>query len=192
MKFRLLLSIFLLGILTFSLVSCFDQQLEKNETVYIKHYPSIIVDDETSMGSLALQVQFEHQKGKDEWTLVPIDAIEGFDYTMGVNYEIEIKKAQEYDEDLEAYMIKYHYLYTIKETKVTETETFEIPLKSENFEPNNLVSHNSGSGYSLLGKLHIFCFDDCQELEEALNTNNEVTGVFRHEDNENIRLIQLK
>ncbi|GAB3659736.1 hypothetical protein GCM10028791_33280 [Echinicola sediminis] len=162
----------------------------KEEIIKIEHYPTI-QNNEVDNPTLWLRVQFSHQSGTDEWSTIPIDAIEGFDYELGSTYDIRIRKEEALNQSTGKYYIKYTYLSEIAKTPTSSMTTFEMPLKSNDFNPSNLVLGSAGSGYSLLGEIPIDCASLCDDLENSLATSGEVTGLFRH-NGQSIRLIQLK
>ena len=164
---------------------------EKEESISIKHYP-VVENNEAGNASLFLKVQFSHQKGTDEWEVIPLDAIEGFNFQMGYNYEIKIRKAQVFNEATDHYHTSYTHLSTTSKDQVSPNATFELPLKSLDFQPATLAFGNVELGYKMLGEIPIVCSTLCEELDASLETDQNVTGVFRHNGSNMIKLIQLK
>jgi len=180
----------LLALLILMLSSCLDETPVKEETIAIQHYP-VIQKNEVDNPTLWLKVQFSHQAGSNEWSEIPIDAIEGFNYELGNNYEIRIRKEEALNEASGMHYIKYTYLSEISKSPVSASTTFEMPLKSNNYNPSKLVLGSAELGYKLLGEIPLECSTLCDDLENSLATNSEVTGVFRH-NGDAIKLIQIK
>ncbi|WP_215223566.1 DUF4377 domain-containing protein [Echinicola shivajiensis] len=181
----------LMVICTLLFTSCLDETPIKEENVKVQHFP-IIQNNEADNPTLWLRVQFSDQAATDEWTAIPMDAISGFDYELGYNYDLRIRKEEAFNSDTGLHYIKYTFISENSKEPIGIGTTFELPLKSTDFNPANLVLGNEDIGYNLLGEIDIECTTLCDDLSLALNTNANVGGVFRHVDNKTIKLIQLK
>ncbi|MBD8487158.1 DUF4377 domain-containing protein [Echinicola sp. CAU 1574] len=182
-------SFLLVSIVAF--VSCMEETPMKEEVINVQHYP-IVKNNDVDNPTLWLRVQFSHQKGTDEWSEIAIHDIEGFNYEIGNNYELSIRKEEAYHSASDMYYVKYTLLSEISKEPVSSNTTFEIPLKSSAYNPTNLVYGSVELGYKLLGEIPIICTSLCNDLESNLATNAEVAGVFKHEGDGYIKLIQLK
>ncbi|MDN3667801.1 DUF4377 domain-containing protein [Echinicola jeungdonensis] len=178
----------LLVILTFS--SCLEP-LVKEEKITVKHYP-VVKNNDVNNPTLWIQVQFSHQTEKDEWSEIPIDAIEGFDYELGYEHELRIRKEEVQEPSMERPYIKYTLLSEISKDKVSSSTSFTLPIKSLEYNPSELVSGDIFSGFVLLNKIPIECTTLCDDLEDEMEENNEVSGVFRHNFDGTIKLVSLQ
>ncbi|UCS93028.1 DUF4377 domain-containing protein [Echinicola marina] len=178
-------------IFTLLFSSCMDETPIKEENINVQHFP-IVQNNEADNPTLWLRVQFSDQIAKDEWTAIPMDAIIGFDYELGYNYELKIRKEEALNSTTGLHFIKYTFISENEKTPVAAGTTFELPLKSTDFNPSNLVLGNEEVGYNLLGEIDIECSTLCDDLSLDLETNANVNGVFRHIDDNTIKLIQLK
>ncbi|WP_186756853.1 DUF4377 domain-containing protein [Echinicola salinicaeni] len=178
-----------MGILLFS--SCLDETPIKEENVKVQHFP-IIQNNEADNPTLWLRVQFSDQVATDEWTAIPIDAISGFDYELGYNYELRIRKEEAFNSDTGLHFIQYTFISENSKDPVSVGTTFDLPLKSTDFSPSTLVLGNEDIGYNLLGEIDIECSTLCDDLSLELQTSANVDGVFRHVNDNTIKLIQLK
>ncbi|WP_187328673.1 DUF4377 domain-containing protein [Echinicola rosea] len=181
---------FVLGVCIL-LSSCFNELPQKEETIAIKHYP-VVKNNEAGNASLFLKVQLSHQEGTNEWDEIPIDAIDGFNYQMGYDYVINIRKEQMHNEATDGFYTAYTYLSEESKELVSPNATFELPLKSPSYQPATLAFGNVEVGYKMLGEIPIECSTLCEDLDITLETDGTVTGVFRHNGNNIIKLIQLK
>ncbi len=179
---------FLLLILTFS--SCLEP-LVKEENITIQHSP-VIKNNEVNNPTLWIKVQFSHQTEKDEWSEIPVDAIEGFDYELGYQHELRIRKEEVHEPSMARPYIKYTLLSEISKERVSNNTSFSLPIKSLEFNPSELVSGDTFTGFILLNEIPIECTTLCDEMEEEIESNNEVTGVFRHNFDGSIKLISLR
>ncbi|WP_168196268.1 DUF4377 domain-containing protein [Echinicola soli] len=170
---------------------CFNELPQKEESISVKHYP-VVQNNDVGNASLFLKVQFSHQKGTNEWDEIPIDAIEGFNYQMGYNYVINIHKEQMQNETTDNFNTSYTYISEESKELVSPNATFELPLKSPSYQPSTLAFGNVEVGYKMLGEIPIECSTLCEDLNTSLETDGTVTGVFRHNGNNMIKLLQLK
>ncbi|WP_162633296.1 DUF4377 domain-containing protein [Echinicola strongylocentroti] len=184
-------AVFLISGLSMVTWGCFNELPHKEEAISVKHYP-VVENNEAGNASLFLKVQFSHQEGTEEWEEIPINAINGFNYEMGYDYVINIRKKEAYNEATDDYYTTYTYLSEESKEMVSPNITFELPLKSPDFQPATLAFGNVELGYKMLGEIPIECSTLCDDLEISLETESEVFGIFRHDENNTIKLIQLK
>ncbi|WP_374988004.1 hypothetical protein [Marinoscillum sp. MHG1-6] len=80
----------------------------------------------------------------------------------------------------------------LSKTQVDKESTFELTLRSvSQIDPPNFVFGDLEVGYSLLDEVEINCDTLCNDLSEALATENELIGRFVHQATDTIKLIEI-
>ncbi len=174
--------IFLLAFITF-LCSCEDDN-DNSEiaTIRINHYQS------TAIG-FAPQFAFLAQEGSDLNTDTWVNffhPIEGFNYELGYIYTLAVKKETIANPPEDGSSTQYTLLEVTSKEKVNDDTTFDIRLKLDDI---NFV--NTSSGFKILNAITINCGTLCQELENKLQNNSDLTGTFKHIDQDTFELVAL-
>jgi hypothetical protein len=116
------------------------------------------------------------------------DEIEGFEFEPGYLYELEVKTEKVENPPQDASSVKYILQNVISKTRVPLEEIFEIRLK---WNDQNFVEISEGR-FSLMKEFEIDCGDLCEELSQRLESSEDVTGVFKHGANNDLKLISLQ
>lgn len=182
--------IFSVSILLFTACSSQRNHSFDSTNLRVNHY------QQTAIGlnpQLVLLVQEDEEIGGDSWTY-HFDEIEGFDFEPGFIYNLRVKKTSLQDPPQDASAIQYKLLEIVKKERVDEEKTFDLLLKlafddggSENF-----VTEDLQSGFKILDELQINCTDLCETLEDLLQSPQTVTGVFQHQGEDEIFLLDLQ
>lgn len=182
--------IFLLSIFLFTACSSQRNSASDATNLRVNHYK------QTAIGlspQLVLLVQEDEEIGGDSWT-PHFDEIEGFDFEPGFIYNLQVKKTFLQDPPQDASAIHYELLEIVKKERVDEEKTFDLLLKlayddggSENF-----VTGDLQSGFKILDELQINCNDLCETLDDLLQSPQTLTGVFQHQGEDAIYLIDLQ
>ncbi|TRO66684.1 DUF4377 domain-containing protein [Christiangramia sabulilitoris] len=146
---------------------------------------------QTAFGSyplLVLLAQENESIGGADWKYF-YDEIEGFNYKPGYIYDLKVIKKSVQDPPQDASAFKYILHSVVAKNPVSSNEIFEIRLK---WNGENFVHTTEGSAPSLIQEYEINCDTLCDELTSRLETEEEVSGIFQHEGDRKIKLIELK
>lgn len=134
---------------------------------------------------LTYLVQKGEDIGTDNWGNFYSD-IEGFNYEPGYIYNLSVATERIDNPPADGSSIKYTLQEIISKEKVDNETLFSIYLKLNG---KSFLTINSSSNYKILSQIEV----DCNELCEALNENNEnrnnVIGIFRRLQNNEIQLV---
>lgn len=185
MKFIALILVAVLQLTT----SCSkDENPHEVVNLRVNHYK------QTAIGfgpRLVLQTQESNEIGMDTWSYFYSD-IEGFNYEPGFIYMLSVEKQKISNPLQDGSSIKYILKKVISKEKVSSEVTFEIKLKSIKLsDPPSFVTGDLDSNYKILNEIEIDCNDLCENLSEKLQTEDEVSGIFKHADNNTISLISI-
>ncbi|SDR87001.1 DUF4377 domain-containing protein [Gramella sp. MAR_2010_147] len=173
----------LMGISSCSLIRDKDNEAEIIE-MRVNHFK------QTGFGSapqLTLLVQEAEAIGGAEWTYF-YDNIEGFDYSSGYLYELTVKKETVPNPLQDASSIQYTLQSINAREKVDDNESFEIKLK---WGGTNFLN-GTGEQFSLLDEYTIDCDNLCEELSLKIENQEEVTGIFLHAPDNELKLIGIQ
>lgn len=175
-------------VLSLVLFSCGEEDKVEEIALRVNHYkPTAIGVDKT----LVFMVQENEEIGSSNWSYI-YDDIAGFDYEFGTVYDLKVIKRSISDPPADGSSIEYDLKEIISETKADNGSTFELTIKSvSQIDPPNFVFGGLEEVYSLLGEVEINCENLCDELSEALATEDELTGRFVHQAPDTIKLIEL-
>ncbi len=141
---------------------------------------------------LVIQIQEGKEIGTENWSYF-YSNIEGFDYKSGFIYKLSVEKQKISNPPEDSSSIKYILRKVISKVRVDNDITFEIKLKSiKTSNPPSFVTGDLASNYKILGEIEIECNDICENLSEKLQTKDEVSGIFKHAENNSLRLISIK
>ena len=175
---KLILLLTFIGVL----ISCEEENQNEIVDIRVNHYKN------TALG-LSPQFTLLIQEGAilntDTWHNF-YSSIEGFTYEPGYIYALSVKKETIQNPLQDASSFKYSLQEILSKEKVSEDVSFDLTLKLEG---DNFV--NSSSNFLILDSITIDCGNLCQELENKLQTENNVSGTFKHIDENNLRLIGL-
>ena len=177
------------GLLTFlgtnscSLVGIDPEDIELIE-MRINHHKQTAVGLGPQMVYL---VQEADEIGGENWKYL-YDEIEGFEYEAGYVYDLKVRKIKIQNPPQDASNLKYILQRVVSKEKISEDENFDIKLK---WAGNNFVQ-NSNNEFSILGEYMIDCEPLCEELSQALENNEEVTGTFTHMGENRLKLISMQ
>ncbi|WP_299672716.1 DUF4377 domain-containing protein [uncultured Tenacibaculum sp.] len=176
---KLILLLTFIGIL----ISCEEENQSEIVDIRVNHYKN------TAVG-LSPQFTLLIQEGAilntDTWHNF-YSSIEGFTYEPGFIYALSVKKETIRNPPQDASSFKYSLQKILSKEKVSEDVSFELTLKLEG---DNFVN-TSSSNFLILDAITINCENLCQELENKLQTENNVSGTFKHIDENNLQLISL-
>tara|TARA_R100000935_G_C2836435_1_gene168383 strand:+ start:755 stop:1312 length:558 start_codon:yes stop_codon:yes gene_type:complete len=179
----------LIAVLQFTGSCSSDENSSETIDLRINHF------QQTAVGvgqRLVMQVQESDKIGTDEWQYF-YSNIEGFEYKSGFIYTLSVEKENISNPPADGSSIKYT-LNKIKSTeKVAPETTFKILLKSKQIsDPPSFVTGDLSSNYKILNEIEIDCEDLCEDLSVILETEDEVSGIFKHAENNSLRLIRIK
>ena len=185
------LLIIFLTIISPCLVSCeVDEKIEIIK-MRVNHYQQPVNNAELFYG-LSFLVQEGDEIGNDEWFRLH-NHILGFDYQLGSIYEIEVLKKHTENPMIDMPSVEYTFIRTLSKTKVSKETTFKITLSIEYFNGfESLVTKNDFSKFNLLGNTEINCGNLCSTLEENIENQKGMIGIFKHIDNSSIELLALE
>ena len=139
---------------------------------------------------LIYQVQEGDRFGTEDWQNFHSEIV-GFDYEWGYVYELKVEKRPVENPPQDASSIDYQLREVVSKTPVDEGMTFNLLLKSTMQGVQDLEQLTSDSTYYFAYDVNIACETLCDELANAFDSENEVSGVFRHIDGETIELTEL-
>lgn len=186
MKKKLLL----LVLISLPIFSCSTDDSKETLLLRVNHH------QQTAVGvgpTLVYLVQQDETIGTEQW--LPLhDEIAGFEFEPGYMYDLLVTREFIGYTLEDGSSVRYSLDKVIRKEKVEPDTPFEITLKSvAMIDPPEFVTGNPESGFEVLDSIAIDCGNLCEELQQVLETEDEVTGIFRHrEDAEGIELLELK
>jgi len=185
---RKIILLILVTILQFTL-SCSDDEHEPAiVTLRVNHF------QQTAIGvgqQLVLLTQEAKKIGTDNWSYFYFN-IEGFNYEPGFIYLLSVEKQKISNPPQDASSIKYILKEVLSKQKVDDDITFEIKLKSTKIsDPPSFVIGDLTSNYKILNEINFNCEDLCEDLSIKLETEDEVSGIFKHAENNSLSLISI-
>lgn len=141
---------------------------------------------------MVMLVQEKNRIGNDQWQY-HYDEIEGFTFEMGYVYDLKVRKVKIINPPADASSFVYRLHRIQRKQQVPAGEQFQILLQ-RSFGEAGAESYITGSpvdGFYILDEIKIECGALCDELEEKLESGDEITGVFEHIDNFNHRLVGI-
>lgn len=180
----------LLVLVCFAIFSCSTDDAKETLLIRMNHH------QQTAVGagkSLVYVVQQDEAIGTAQWSLLH-DEIEGFQFEPGYIYDLLVAKEFIGYTLVDGSSVRYTLEKIVRKEKVAADTSFEILLKSvAAIDPPEFVTGNLQTGFEILERIPINCGSLCEELQQVLSTEDEVTGIFRHlEDAEGIELLELK
>ena len=181
---------FLIVPLLFTILSCDSDNDNNNSQVVnlkIDHFqqPAISLDV-----LLVFRVQEEEKIGTDNWTNF-YNTIEGFSYELGNTYLLQVEKETIKNPPQDASSVKYVLKEVIEKQPTNTSQQFQVKLKSEMMHPQPFITGNTFEGFKLLNKINIDCNNFCDSIEEIIEMNAEVSGIFTHTSNNAYKLIDI-
>lgn len=128
----------------------------------------------------------------EEWVPACIE-IEGFTYERGFIYNLRVE--MKHYENYKADGAQFYYVLKeiISKEQADPNATFEYRLKLvQSGQVLNYVTGDANTGYSILHKAEIECDSWCNELTSRLESEDQLTGSFKHGEDGKIRLIGLR
>ena len=132
-------------------------------------------------------VQENDEIGGDNWFYF-YNEIEGFNYEWGYIYNLKIKTEKVENLPQDASSIRYILVNILSKIKVEEYISFEMKLKDINMDADPFVWLHIEEGYSFFNDINIDCSNLCVVLFEKLDSEDTLTGIFRHSKNNEILL----
>ncbi|WP_299682135.1 DUF4377 domain-containing protein [uncultured Dokdonia sp.] len=160
-----------------------DDANEEFVTLNIKHYTT------TAVG-LDLQFTLLVQEGDDPTFGRFFNGIEGFDYELGFNYELLVRKSDVANPPADGSSIRYELINIVNKTSGSTTETFDVWLAtgfSNSME--SFVTGDTTLGFELLNTIPIDCNSICDELMSDLEEGERLFGTFTRNNNNEYVLI---
>ncbi|WP_442265038.1 DUF4377 domain-containing protein [Tenacibaculum sp. ZS6-P6] len=176
---KLILLFTFIGLLT----SCEEDNESQIVDIRVNHYKN------TAIGlapQFTLLVQEGNVLNTDTWFNF-FSTIEGFTYEPGYTYALSVKKEVVSNPPQDASSLKYTLQKVISKEKVSDDTSFNLSLKLD----GNSFVNVSSSNFLILNTITIDCGDLCQELENKLLTENNVTGTFKHINENKLKLVDL-
>jgi hypothetical protein len=136
---------------------------------------------------LVYRVQQGDQMGSDDWSLF-YGGIEGFNYKLGTTYDLKVRVENVPNPPADGSSKKYTLINIISSNTVSPEVRFNLGLKKFNGE---LFVTNSNDSYQLLNQIRMNCNNLCDELDNKLQSQDEVFGVFRHTETNSLNLISI-
>lgn len=173
-------------ILLLALVACSqdDSASEERVNMIIDHYYEMGV----GVGPVpVLRVQEGDQIGADQFQFF-YGGITGFEFEPGFIYELEVLKRNVENPPADAPSIEYILLNEVSKMPVSASTTFEMTVKGFGTE---FVTVESNGAYSFLSFIPLDCQQRCNELEAAIQNDAQVIGLFEHDGNGGVVLIDI-
>ena len=115
-----------------------------------------------------------------------------FNYEFGTIYDLKVVKKPISNLPADGSSIEYELKEIISETPASDGSTFILSIRSvSQIAPPNFVFGDLEAGFNLLGEVEINCATLCNELSEALDTEDELKGRFVHDKDGIIKLAEL-
>lgn len=174
-------------LLLFLAQTCSVGELEGSaavEMMRVNHFKQTAIGESPV---LVMLVQEGNDVGGEQWHYF-YDEIEGFDFIPGYVYDLKVRKKKVKNPPQDASTIKYILVKVISKNAVSPDEQFDIKLK---WAGTNFVFEEGNNQFSLLNEYSILCEGLDEELREALENNEEVTGTFVHAPDESLKLVAV-
>ncbi|MEP0264366.1 DUF4377 domain-containing protein [Dokdonia sp.] len=144
----------------------------------IKHYKT------TAVG-LDLQFTTLVREGDDPNFRIFYSGIEGFNYELGFDYELIVRKSEIDNPPADGSSIRYELINEVSKTPGSTTETFDVWLAlGAGGVTETFVTGDTTTGFQLLNTIPIDCSTMCDEIISQLQDNNRLIGTFtRNSDN---------
>ncbi len=173
-------------LLILTLTACTNDDSAGEERV------NMIIDHHYEMGVgvgpvPVLRVQEGEQVAADQFQIF-YGGIAGFDFEPGFVYELEVLKRNVENPPADAPSIEYVLVNEISKVPVPAKTTFEMTIKG--FGTEFVISETDGT-YNFLSFIPLDCQQRCNELELAIENNSQVAGVFKHDGNGGVVLIDI-
>jgi len=179
----------LITVLQFTMSCSSDENSSEIIELRINHF------QQTAVGvgqRLIMQVQESDKIGTDEWHYF-YSSIEGFEYKSGFIYTLSVLRENISNLPADGSSIKYTLNKILSKERVAPETTFEILLKSKQIsDPPSFVSGDLSTNYKIMDEIEINCNDLCEDLSMKLETEDKVSGIFKHAENNSLRLISIK
>ena len=121
----------------------------------------------------------------DEWSYF-YDAIEGFDYRWGYDYDIVVQVKNRKSSSLDGFSERYRLVEVVSAHKVEVDPTFEYVTRNS----SQRIKEISPNRFSLLGNKLITCSEDvCQSLRSAIAQKHAALLSLQHSTNPDRPLI---
>ncbi|MEE9372995.1 MAG: DUF4377 domain-containing protein [Saprospiraceae bacterium] len=180
----------ILFILIVIIFSCTDADNNIETILEVNHFKQ----SGTSLFNFQfIQIQEENEIGNEDWSLL-FDGIVGFDYKLGFFYKLKVKKNFIENPPADGSTIEYRLIEIVSQTKVSSDTQFEILLSRtfDNTHFESFLTGNAQEGFDFLDQTEINCNDLCESLAKKLSDKEEVIGVFNHESDNVLKLIEIK
>ena len=178
----------LITVLQFTMSCSSDESSSEIIDLRINHF------QQTAVGvgqRLVMQIQESDKIGTDEWNYF-YSHIEGFEYKSGFIYTLSVEKENITNPPADGSSIKYTLNKILSKEEVAPETTFEILLKSKQIsDPPSFVTGDLSSSYKIMDEIEIDCEDLCEDLSVKLENEDKILGVFKHAENNSIRLISI-
>ena len=140
-----------------------------------------------------LLVQEKGGIGGGDWNIF-YDDIEGFKYQLGYLYTLKVEKENIENPPADGGSIRYKLIKEISKEKAPSEVSFQI-LLSRFYDGGGFESFfkkTDNSTFQLIDGTKIDCGILCNELAEKLTAKEGITGVFKHSNDNELLLIDLK
>lgn len=159
-----------------------DNQSQQTLDMRINHYQG------TGTGEglfLIYLVQKGEDIGADSWSNF-YSSIEGFNYEPGYIYDLSVTVEHVDNPPPDGSSNAYTLKEIISKEKVDKETLFHVYLKLNG---QSFITGNSGSDYKILNQVMIDCNEFCEELNQNIQDQHNVTGIFKHLPNSEIQLV---
>ncbi|ARN78270.1 hypothetical protein BST97_09855 [Nonlabens spongiae] len=173
-------------LLLLALAACSNDDSADEERV------NMIIDHHYEMGVgvgpvPVLRVQEGDQIASNQFQIF-YGGITGFNFEPGFVYELEVLKRNVENPPADAPSIEYILVNEVSKMPVPANTTFEMKIKD--FGTEFVISETDGT-YNFLSFIPLDCQQRCNELEQAIQNNSQVVGVFEHDGNGGVVLIDI-
>ncbi len=139
---------------------------------------------------LCMGIQQQDKVGSEEWDRI-YQGIKDFDYELGFIYNLKVKTKQIKNPPADGSSIEYHLEKVISKDKVSMATRFSLGLTLSY--SGGLVEYfiqgDVENGFTILSQINVDCGDLCDELTQKITDQEEMVGVFVHQDENTIKLI---
>lgn len=181
---------YILVLLLICIISSTSCKKNKKYNMVLNHYKSVCVGGEAA--KMCFVVQEDDEIGTSQWSNF-YDNIDGFSgYKWGYTYKLEVKRKKILFQAIDGPSYKYKLIDMIIEEKAPANVTFTIPFKFGPYQ--EFVKGDSISGYSFFNEINIDFENDSimNSFIKRYNSDEELSGVFKHKDENTIILIEIK
>lgn len=180
--------LFFLSFLLF--IACISQQSPTDTTnLRVNHYQHTAIG---TFPQLVLLVQEDEEIGGDSWNYF-YEKIDGFDYEQGFIYDLKVEKTYLENPPQDASVVSYILMNITRKEKVSDESNFEVILNLgyDDKDSDSFVTGNQHLGFKILDEITIDCNVLCAQLDEALQSHKSIIGIFRHQGEEEIYLLDI-